>query len=81
MYLPPKSTSKVERKWWNSNVRGIYPYPTKLKDNDKTVKDKSQPAGNTRIITNDFFNAFRSDFWYFAKNQKMKHNNTLNSRY
>ena len=47
-------------KWSRSVFRGTNQYPVKLKDNDKPIKDKSQPVCNLSIIISRLINTVSS---------------------
>ena len=64
MYLAPKAQAHwggfYKDKWPRSIFRGRYQYPVKLKDNDKLIKDKSQPVCNLSIIIGRLINTVSS---------------------
>ena len=64
MCLAPKAQARWgefnKDKWPRSVFRGRYQYPVKLKDNDKPIKDKSQPVCNLIIIISRLINTVSS---------------------
>ena len=64
MYLAPKAQAHwgefYKDKWPRSILRGRYQYPVKLKDNNKPIKDKSQPVCNLTLIIRRLTNTVSS---------------------